>query len=202
MPPETLQHGRTVLVVEDDVDTRATLRLALEDEGFTVESSGDGLHALEKLRHQTPDVIILDLSMPRMGGQDFLSAWRTGIDTPVVPVIVISAAFNAPRTEDLGVDAFVPKPFDLPALVQHVKRLVGSSPRGAAAGRDDRTTELRAVTGDLADQLRAVLTDVASLAASANLSADLRPAATSALESARRGSTLARRLEYLVSTLE
>src|SRR5689334_16663432 len=99
---------RTVLVVEDDVDLRAVLRFALEDEGFVVESAGDGLSALQKVRQLTPDLIVLDLNMPRMGGEDFLYAWRSGFETPGVPVVVITAESQALRPGDLGVAAFFP----------------------------------------------------------------------------------------------
>src|SRR4051812_28583112 len=58
--------GRTILVVEDDVDLRNTLRFALEDEGFAVERAGDGVDALRRIRQRAPDLIILDLNMPRM----------------------------------------------------------------------------------------------------------------------------------------
>ena len=203
MPPETPQRGPTVLVVEDDVDTRAALRLALEDEGFIVESAGDGLHALQRVRDHTPDVVILDLSMPRMGGEDFLFAWRSGVDTPGVPIIVISAAYKPPRPEDLGIDAFLPKPFDLRTLVRHVKRLVETAPRAQApAGRDVRIAELREVADELADAMSVILTSVGQLAGAPSDSGDVRPLATTARESAQRGSTLVRRLHRVVSTLE
>lgn len=207
MAPEPSQQGLTVLVVEDDVDTRAALRLALEDEGFKVESAGDGLHALQRVREKRPDVVILDLSMPRMGGEDFLYAWRAGVDTPGVPVIVISAAYKPPRPEDLGVDALLPKPFDVRALVRHVKRLVESSPPARArvpvpVGRDTRIAELRDIANDLADAMSAVLMGVEQVADAPGVPAELRPVATTALDSAQRGSTLVRRLHHLIGTLE
>src|SRR5262245_53690339 len=86
---------RTILVVEDDADVRDAVRFALEDERFAVESAGDGLSALQKVRQLAPDLVILDLNMPRMDGQDFLYAWRSGFETLGVPVIVITAEFRA-----------------------------------------------------------------------------------------------------------
>ena len=65
---------RTVLVVEDDADILGMLQVSLELAGYEVESAADGLSALQKVRQATPDLVILDLNMPRMGGEDFLYA--------------------------------------------------------------------------------------------------------------------------------
>src|SRR5215207_3905267 len=120
----TRSERRTVLVVEDDADLRAALRFALEDEGLAVEGAGDGLSALQKVRRLAPDLVILDLNMPRMGGEDFLYAWRTGVEAPGVPVIVITAESRALRPGDLGVAAFPSKPFDIQALLSYVRDLL------------------------------------------------------------------------------
>ena len=120
---------KTILVVEDDADIVAILRFALEGDGFVVDSAGDGLSALQKARQATPDLVILDLNMPRMGGEDFLYAWRTGVETPGVPVIVITAESPALRPSDLGVEAFLPKPFHLDTLLWHVRDLLAIPPR-------------------------------------------------------------------------
>src|SRR5690349_22835235 len=71
---------KTILVVDDEVDLRRILQLALEEEGFHVDSAADGLAALRKVRERPPDLVILDLNMPRMGGEQFLYAWRAGVE--------------------------------------------------------------------------------------------------------------------------
>ncbi len=202
MSPAAPQQDRTILVVDDDVDTRATLRIALEDEGFAVDSAGDGLTALQKIRHQRPDAIILDLNMPRMGGEDFLYAWRAGVEAPGVPVIVITAVSRGVRAEDLGVDAFLTKPFDLPTLVRHVRHLVepGSEPRRATSG-DTRVAELRDIADDLADAMTAVMMSAEEVAKARNVPDDLRPTVVTGAGAAQRASTLVRRLQRVVSTL-
>ncbi len=202
MPPAAPQQDHTILVVDDDVDTRAALRLALEDEGFTVDSAGDGLTALQKIRHQMPDAIILDLNMPRMGGEDFLYAWRAGVEAPSVPVIVITAVSRGVRAQDLGVDAFLTKPFDLPTLVRHVSRLVEPGPelQGAASG-DTRVAELRDIADELADAMTAIMMSAEEVAKARNVPDDLRPAVVAGAGAAQRASTLVRRLQRVVDTL-
>ena len=193
----------TVLVVDDDVDTRAVLRIALEEVGFTVDSAGDGLSALRKIREQTPAAVILDLNMPRMGGEDFLYAWRAGVETPGVPTIVISAAYKALRPEDLGVEAVFAKPFDIAKLVECVAGLVESSaPVFVTASRDARTTELREVAESLAQAMSVIVGNVELLEDAPPDPAARRATMVRAMDAAHRGSALVRRLSRLISTLD
>ena len=197
----TVSERRTILVVEDDVDLRAALRIALEDEGFAVESAGDGLSALQKVRQLAPDLVILDLNMPRMGGEDFLYAWRTGVEVPGVPVIVITAQSRAIRPQDLGVAAFLPKPFRVDELLWHARDLL-AIPSGAraAAGRDPRDVEMAGVADDLAAVMSVLLISAEQLADAPGLPDDARIIASTGLDAAQRASVLARRLSHLANT--
>ena len=76
---------KSILVVEDDDDLCAVLRLALEDEGYAVESDGGGLAALREVRRARPDLVVLDPKMSRMGGADFLYACARGSRRPGCP---------------------------------------------------------------------------------------------------------------------
>jgi CheY-like chemotaxis protein len=194
--------GRTILVVDDDQDVRALLQLALEDRGFNVESAGNGLAALEKVRERTPDLVILDLNMPSMGGEDFLYAWRAGVETRGVPVIVITATSDALRPADLGVEAVFAKPFDLEQLLWHISDLLAlPSHLSVGARGDSRIAELGSVVGDLADVMSMLLATAEQLADAPNLSDEVRALTTTGLEAAHRASALVRRLTHGVGTL-
>ena len=203
MPPAVPHHRPTILVVDDDVDARVALRVALEEEGFAVDSAGDGLTALQKIREQAPDLVILDLHMPRMGGEDFLYAWRAGVETPGVPVIVITAISRGIRPQDLRVDAFLTKPFDLDALVRHVRRLVESpSPSPVTGQGGTRTDELRHVAESVV-QVMGVILGTVELLEDGPSDPDERHAVTAkAVAAAQRGSALARRLHRVIATLD
>jgi CheY-like chemotaxis protein len=199
----TTHERKTILVVEDDDATVALLQFALEGVGLTVESAGDGLTALRRVRQATPDLVILDLNMPRMGGEDFLYAWRTGVEAPGVPVIVITAESRALRPGDLGVAAFLSKPFDIQALLSYVRDLLAvPSQARVAAGRGPRGAEMAGVTDGLATVMSTLLIAVEQLADAPTLADDLRPIATAAVEAAQRASALARRLNHLVHAPE
>jgi DNA-binding response OmpR family regulator len=199
----TASERRTILVVEDDADLLSMVQIALEHEGYEVESAIDGLNALQRVRRARPDLVVLDLNMPRMGGEDFLYAWRTGVEAPGVPVIVITAASQALRPQDLGVAACLPKPFALDSLLWHVRDLLAipsqAPPQArAAAGRDPRDVEMVEVTEDLVAVMSTLLISVEQLATAPDLPDDLSPLATAGLDAAQRAAALTRRLDHLL----
>jgi CheY-like chemotaxis protein len=114
----------SVLVVEDDAATRNLLAEALDLDGYQVYLAQDGLAALDVVRREPPDVVILDLGLPVLDGQEFLDAWRTAVPSHSVPVLVLSAtAEPLPSSATLGVLRHMTKPFDVDAVVGAVGRL-------------------------------------------------------------------------------
>jgi len=113
--------ARRVLVVEDEPAIRSFVAMILEDEGFAVETAVDGREALAKAQRQRPDVIVLDLMMPVMNGWELIAVWQADSATQGIPIIVMSAAFVAPTAHALGIDAALPKPFDIERLLMTVK---------------------------------------------------------------------------------
>jgi CheY-like chemotaxis protein len=111
-----------VLVVEDDSSVARLLVIVLGAEGYDVISAEDGLDALSKVRTRTPDVIVLDLSMPRMDGRTFVRTARAmGLESR----FIILSAFGAARAcAELHCDAAVEKPFDPEELARTVGELV------------------------------------------------------------------------------
>jgi DNA-binding response OmpR family regulator len=114
-----------VLVVEDDQSLRDVITEALQEDGYLVDSAKNGQAGLELARHSPPDLVILDLMMPQMNGEQFCSAVRQIESLASVPIIVVSAA----RAADdiglrLGATASLRKPFDLFELTRHVNALL------------------------------------------------------------------------------
>jgi two-component system, OmpR family, KDP operon response regulator KdpE len=113
-----------VLVAEDDAAIRDLLTEALEAAGFRVSAVRDGFAALNEVRRAAPDVIVLDLGLPLLDGQEFLDAWRTVESLPHVPVLVLSASSELPPLlASVGVQGHITKPFDVDAVVEAVGRL-------------------------------------------------------------------------------
>lgn len=115
-----------ILVVEDDRDIRETLADALEGEGYGVVSAVDGLDALERLRATPlPELILLDLMMPRMNGMQFCDEKRKVSEWSGIPVVVLSADSQAKeRAEACGAVSCLQKPVKLARLLETVANVL------------------------------------------------------------------------------
>jgi CheY-like chemotaxis protein len=117
-----------VLVVDDDEVIRQLVVVNLELEGFEVHTAVDGLDALHQARSVQPDVITLDVMMPRMDGWDAAAQLRQDPETAAIKLLLLSARAqeaDLQRGERIGVDAYLTKPFDPDELVEIVRRLAG-----------------------------------------------------------------------------
>jgi DNA-binding response OmpR family regulator len=110
-----------ILVVEDDPSLREIIAEALDEDGYAVNSAGNGATALELARRSPPDLAIVDLMMPNMGGEQFCSAVRAVEGLAELPIIVVSAARTTTEVGSrVGAVAALRKPFDLYELTEQV----------------------------------------------------------------------------------
>ncbi len=122
---------KTILVVDDEKRLRDMLQAYLSQEGYRVLTAADGQQALFVARHEKPDLIILDLMMPEMGGYDFLRAHSRERDTPVIILTAKLEENDKVLGLELGADDYVTKPFsmrELAARVRAVLRRAGDKP--------------------------------------------------------------------------
>lgn len=118
---------RSILLVDDDADTRRTLREFLTGEGFLVHTARDGQHALNVLERIEPDLILLDYKMPVMDGKQFLSVMRRTPQFQTIPVVILSAATREWSGANLEVVDVLTKPVDLDLLLATVGRILAES---------------------------------------------------------------------------
>ncbi|HZT96649.1 MAG TPA: response regulator [Chloroflexota bacterium] len=115
---------KRVLVLDDDPGIQELLRLALESEGYEVAVAKDGIDGLEALKQAAPDVIVVDLMMPRMDGIAFAHELERLKLRPRIPLLVLTAATRAAeRAQSMKAEGFVEKPFALQELLRQVARL-------------------------------------------------------------------------------
>jgi len=116
----------TVLTVDDSRTMREMLRLALADAGFRVVQAEDGIHGLEVLQAETPQVIVTDINMPRMDGFGFIEGVRADPAHRATPVLVLTTESDAAkkqRARDAGATGWIVKPFDPVKLIDAVRRV-------------------------------------------------------------------------------
>jgi CheY-like chemotaxis protein len=123
-PLTEVDRSRRVLVVEDERTIRRSIAGYLEDAGYTVDQAENGAEALTRMQEATPDVVVLDLLMPVMGGRALVQACRQDVRLGAVPVVLLSAAHDLPQaTEELQPRASLAKPVDLDVLLAVVDRV-------------------------------------------------------------------------------
>lgn len=119
------------MIVEDEPDITALVRSRLETAGYQTLTAKDGVEGLEKARSEKPDLILLDILMPRMDGITVAMRLRKAPTTKSIPIIIISVT-KGPDEEGLakriGVDEYLYKPFDAEELLTKVKKLLTRKP--------------------------------------------------------------------------
>jgi DNA-binding response OmpR family regulator len=113
---------RTVLVVEDDPDLRALYRSALSLAGYVVVAVADGIDALRHFDGDTPDAVVLDIGLPRLGGRDVQRELASHADLSSVPIIAVSGDVSGLHPKDFS--CILLKPIDLDELLEAVARCV------------------------------------------------------------------------------
>lgn len=136
--------GRRILLVEDDIDLRQALEEALVENGHEVVTASDGALGLEKMRRFHPDVVVLDLMMPKLDGWQFRVAQRQEPAIADTPVVVISAS-DTPAALAVNADLYVRKPFDAETLVHAIDGVVNAHQRKANFARAAQTERLAAL---------------------------------------------------------
>ncbi len=118
-------HLPRVLVVDDDRAVRESLRRSLEFNGYDVHLAGDGAEALAGIGSVVPDVVVMDVMMPRLGGLDATRALRAaGNDVPILVLTARDAVGDRVEGLDAGADDYLTKPFALQELLARLRALL------------------------------------------------------------------------------
>jgi DNA-binding response OmpR family regulator len=113
-----------ILVVDDEEHIRELVRLYLEKNGFTVAMAADGIEAVEKAKTLKPQLIILDIMLPKMDGLDVCREVRKISDTPIIMLTAKGEEFDKVLGLELGADDYLTKPFSPRELVARVKAIL------------------------------------------------------------------------------
>ncbi len=115
---------KKVLIVDDEVDLVETLRFSLENEGFTVLVSYDGEDALNQARKENPDLILLDLMLPKLDGYKVCRLLKFDERYKHIPILMLTAKTQEKDKllgKETGADEYITKPFEINELLEKVK---------------------------------------------------------------------------------
>jgi len=110
-----------VLIVEDEITLRETLTYNLEHQGYTVEAAGDGLAAVEAARRLHPDLILLDLMLPKLDGVEVCRILRQEMNIPILMLTARDDEIDRVIGLEIGADDYITKPFSMRELLARVK---------------------------------------------------------------------------------
>ena len=130
------RHNQTILVADDEPEILDLVRLLLEWEGYTVAQASNGEEAVAQAKAIAPDLILLDVRMPRMDGLEVLERLQSDPALAAIPVVMLSVVTAYPQVQtalERGAVAYLPKPFEL----REMARLVVSVLSEDAAGRKE-----------------------------------------------------------------
>ncbi|MFQ3584093.1 MAG: response regulator [Cyanobacteriota bacterium] len=116
--------SQTILVVDDEQHLRQLLKENLESEGYRVIEAQDGIEAITQARLHHPDLILLDVMMPEMGGFDVAAVLKSNPDTVEIPIVILSIVEDRERGYRLGIDRYFTKPIDMEALLESIHALI------------------------------------------------------------------------------
>ena len=121
-----------VLVADDDKNICELLRLYLEKEGYTVVLANDGEEALERFSAENPDILLLDVMMPKLDGWQVCREIRKTSEVPMIMVTAKGETFDKVLGLELGADDYVVKPFDTKEVVARIKAVMRRTGKPAA----------------------------------------------------------------------
>jgi DNA-binding response OmpR family regulator len=141
---------RRVLVVEDDTSIALGLRINLEGEGYLVDVAGDGERGLELVRTWSPDLVVLDVMLPRMNGLEVLQIIRReGRQMPIIILSARTAEMDKVTGLELGAEDYVAKPFSLAELLARIRAALRRGPPRGYSGAEPRKIEFGDVAIDV-----------------------------------------------------
>jgi CheY-like chemotaxis protein len=124
----TVNHPKTVLLVEDNEDNLVVYRTILEHVGYKVIEARDGEEGVSQARRELPDLILMDISIPKMDGWEATQRLKADAATRAIPIIALTAHAleeDRQKAQQAGCDGYLAKPVEPRRVVQEVERFVG-----------------------------------------------------------------------------
>lgn len=162
-----MQRSSRILIVDDEIDTVELLKKRLRFEGYDTLEAYDGVQCLEQANTGNPDLIILDLMIPRMDGYEVCRKLKADKKTASIPILMLTArkeVENKVKGLEIGAQDYLTKPFDYKELSARIKSLLSMREAGEKLVQDAKSEALDHMMDELAHELRNPLTSIGGFA--------------------------------------
>lgn len=119
---------KKIIIVDDEPDILKTIEIFLKGEGFNVITAADGITALDKIRRERPDLVILDIMLPKLDGYKVCRMLKFDSKFKTIPVVILTARaqeVDEKKAKEVHADAYITKPFQPDVLLEKIKSLLG-----------------------------------------------------------------------------
>ncbi len=150
-----LFRSKTILVVDDEPSIRDLLKYNLEKEGYKIIEAGDGITGVNTALEQKPDLILLDIMLPKLDGLSVCKRIKNSLNVPIIMLTAKAEEIDTILGLELGADDYITKPFSIRELAARVKanlrkiEVVADSSKTIEASKEDKKKETKIVVGDL-----------------------------------------------------
>jgi len=156
-----------ILIVDDAVDTVELLRKRFHSEGYDTAEANDGEEALQKVEQYHPDLIVLDVMMPKLDGYEVCRRLKADENTKYVPVLMLTAKGeieNKVKGLEIGADDYLPKPFDYKELSARVKSLLTIKEAREKLVEEEKSEAMEKMMDEVAHEIRNPLASIGGFA--------------------------------------
>jgi len=156
-----------ILIVDDTVDTVELLRKRLQADGYETMEAYDGRQGLDKVRESRPDIIVLDVMMPRMDGYEVCRQLKNDETTRHIPILLLTAKSEIPdkvKGLDIGADGYITKPFDYKEVAARVRSLLLKRDESSKRAEREKTDALDYMVNEVSHEVRNPLVAIGGFA--------------------------------------
>ena len=125
--------SKTILIIEDEEAIQGVVKAFLEDEGYNIVLASDGSEGMEKFHEHRPDLILLDLMLPKMNGFSVCEAIRKESQVPIIMLTALDDDASQMKGFDALADDYITKPFSMPVVMKHIEAVLRRAEQGGAA---------------------------------------------------------------------
>ena len=125
--------SKTILVIEDEEPIQNIIKAFLEDAGYTVVLAADGMEGIEQFRESKPDLVLLDLMLPKIDGFAVCEILRKESRVPIIMLTALDDDDSQMKGFDALADDYITKPFSMPVVMKHIEAVLRRAEQGGAA---------------------------------------------------------------------